>query len=55
MSTKNDEENMSQQQTGNVNDPKKRSYTGQPSIVSLFSSIIDTTVEFIKQQLLSPE
>ena len=47
---KNDEENMSQQQTGKKNDPNKLSYTGQPSIVSLFPSMIDTTVEFIKQQ-----
>ena len=30
---------MSRQQTGNKNDPNKRSYTGQPSIVSLFPSI----------------
>ena len=50
---KNDEENMSQQQTGNKNDPNKRSYTGQPSIVSLFPRFIDTTVEFIKQHSFS--
>ena len=30
---------MSRQQTSNKNDPNKRSYAGQPSIVSLFPSI----------------
>ena len=46
---------MSQQQTGNKNDPNKCSYTGQPSIVSLFPSIIDTTVEFIKPHSFSAQ
>ena len=52
---KNDDENMSQQQTGNKNDPKKRPYTCQPLIVSLFQSIIDISVEFIKQHSFSAQ
>ena len=36
---------LSQQQTGNKNDPNKRSFTDQPSIVSLFPCITETTVE----------
>ena len=34
-----------QQQTGNKNDPNKRSFTNQPSIVSLFPCITETTVD----------
>lgn len=46
---------MPQQQTGNKNDPNKHSYTGQPSIASLFPSIIDTRFEFIKQHSFSAQ